>query len=912
MYIHYCSDHKLKVWNIASLLDDATGLLFSKSNDENEIQVVRWSPDGDFIATGDSGSLVRLWGMREAEHSNGSFNNDSNNTENWKCIVTFRGHTMDVTGLAWSPDSSYIASCSIDNSIRVWLVPEHYHTISLPTIETTPHVILEKKPHSNQGGHESWVKDVSWDPVGRYLASVSDDKSVIIWRCADWKQEAKLQEPFLKSKENTPRRRQISWSPDGAFVCVSHAYEPPKHVAYVIERNQWNDSATAVRLVGHTAPVSLVSFSPAIYERQQDIRSTVVAIACQKGTLSLWSPGRNRPLVICKGLFAASQISDIQWSPDGSKLFLCSIDGNVVCIKCDHFRDHPSVGTAMSKQDVQRLMTERFGDLDVRASEPMIVEGPAAIRLEASVVHSAFAPSTIVVNQLSARRIAPTPQVNVLQPRRKGDPIPKPVQQQQLPQPDASSINQPQIVETQTNAPRATVVVGRPAENKDKVFYATRMPSKFRKCIANDKNDLKIFKVLRKEPKGRKTTLETEVSLIHNDKVVWKSYINGKLVAIAGNNSFCAALSKTHQLHLFGMGGQLLVPALQLPGTVACVAASPDSSPYLLVVFCDGRIRVWNVPALRCEVSDAFIDPLFVDKPDGLIRVLSGSPMHQGLEGSTSDEDEETQTHIRMANVSITQHGTAMVQIVRDGTSRQAYNFGEECAAFAYSDSLKAWARVSDPREFRRSKYYSTLAVGKHDGMLYKLQNQLIAAGNQAGLTSTSVSTRAQEMFEFEGDTGILDSQSRNHLESLMQSSLVIGSVEEYKIWVAEYTRTISDDVTKLTAFCDSFLGPFSKLNKMRNKDEDLIESILKPALEGDAEITHALDITWESHVLGKVSKHDILKEIIIPTIVKIRNLQNFAVVYEEALSALSNGCGVENTMEPANKRLKLLDKRMG
>ena len=31
-------------------------------------------------------------------------------------------------------------------------------------------------------GHESYVKGVAWDPVGKYLASQSDDRSVHVWR----------------------------------------------------------------------------------------------------------------------------------------------------------------------------------------------------------------------------------------------------------------------------------------------------------------------------------------------------------------------------------------------------------------------------------------------------------------------------------------------------------------------------------------------------------------------------------------------------------------------------------------------------------------------------------------------------------------------------------------------------------
>lgn len=45
-------------------------------------------------------------------------------------------------------------------------------------------------------GHSSYVKGVSWDPIGSYLASQSDDKSVIVWRCSDWTIIQRITAPF--------------------------------------------------------------------------------------------------------------------------------------------------------------------------------------------------------------------------------------------------------------------------------------------------------------------------------------------------------------------------------------------------------------------------------------------------------------------------------------------------------------------------------------------------------------------------------------------------------------------------------------------------------------------------------------------------------------------------------------------
>ena len=48
-------------------------------------------------------------------------------------------------------------------------------------------------------GHENWVRGLSWDPVGKYLASSGDDNALILWRTSDWKLERRITGPFSGS-----------------------------------------------------------------------------------------------------------------------------------------------------------------------------------------------------------------------------------------------------------------------------------------------------------------------------------------------------------------------------------------------------------------------------------------------------------------------------------------------------------------------------------------------------------------------------------------------------------------------------------------------------------------------------------------------------------------------------------------
>lgn len=55
--------------------------------------------------------------------------------------------------------------------------------------------------------HNGFVKGVCWDPVGEFLATQSDDKSVKIWRTTDWTLEAEVTKPFEDSPGSSFFRR---------------------------------------------------------------------------------------------------------------------------------------------------------------------------------------------------------------------------------------------------------------------------------------------------------------------------------------------------------------------------------------------------------------------------------------------------------------------------------------------------------------------------------------------------------------------------------------------------------------------------------------------------------------------------------------------------------------------------------
>ena len=52
-------------------------------------------------------------------------------------------------------------------------------------------------------GHTGLVKGVVFDPVGKFLASQSDDKTLRIWRTSDWEPETVIEKCFSEAGATT-------------------------------------------------------------------------------------------------------------------------------------------------------------------------------------------------------------------------------------------------------------------------------------------------------------------------------------------------------------------------------------------------------------------------------------------------------------------------------------------------------------------------------------------------------------------------------------------------------------------------------------------------------------------------------------------------------------------------------------
>ncbi|KAJ1505824.1 HIR complex subunit [Coelomomyces lativittatus] len=242
----------------------------------------------------------------------------------------------DVIDLAWSYDNRFLASCSLDNSIVVW--DGH-------SFERVARCM-----------HHSFVKGLSFDPIGQFLVSQSDDGSAVLWDVSTWRQYKKIAHPFVKGAVAGFVRRPC-WSPDADYLACVNAVSQGVHVAAVIPRNKWWEPRKCIHLVGHSAPVCVAKFSPIVFHDPKDPDQVIriLALGSNDRRISIWALKKN-PLIILENIFQ-SDIMDLVWSPDGQVLLASAREGRVAGI---HFPRLTFFGwTPMKPNTFLDLMKQR-------------------------------------------------------------------------------------------------------------------------------------------------------------------------------------------------------------------------------------------------------------------------------------------------------------------------------------------------------------------------------------------------------------------------------------------------------------------------------------------------------------------------------------------------------------------------
>ncbi|KAI6021061.1 histone transcription regulator 1 [Pisolithus marmoratus] len=339
-------DAKVRIWSTKPILNAASEdsgrppkSLCTLSMHTGPVLTVRWAHSGRWLASGSDDEIIMIWDLDPSGRGK-AFGSNEVNIEAWKPMKRLPGHESDVTDIGWAPEDRYLASVGLDSNVIVWCG-----------------YTLERIRKLDQ--HNGFVKGVCFDPVGEFMATQSDDKSVKIWRTTDWGLEAEIRKPFEDSPGSTFFRR-LSWSPDGAHITASNATNNKGFVfiAAVITRGLWTSE---ISLVGHENTVEVAAYNPHIFLRNPTgplVTSnicSVVALGADDRSISIWQTKSARPLIVAREVFER-QIMDLSWSRDGLTLYAASSDGTVAVFDFD-----PEELDGIAPFSAQRQYLQKFG-----------------------------------------------------------------------------------------------------------------------------------------------------------------------------------------------------------------------------------------------------------------------------------------------------------------------------------------------------------------------------------------------------------------------------------------------------------------------------------------------------------------------------------------------------------------------
>ncbi|KAL9249649.1 Chromatin assembly factor 1 subunit FAS2-like protein [Drosera capensis] len=332
------ADFDIKIWQIVS--DEAqkkpptASYQNSLSYHSTSVNTLRFSPSGEFLASGADGGELILWKLHLSDAG-----------QAWKVHKTLLFHRKDILDLEWSVDGAFLVSRSVDNSCSV-------------------HQILD--------GHLHYVQGVAWDPLSKYIASLSSDRTCRIYANKPQNKpkgaskinyvcqhvitkmdqhnanESKSIKNHLFHDETLPSFfRRLAWSPDGSFLLVpagSYKFSPssePINAAYVFSRKDL--SRPALQLPGASKPVVAVRFCPLTFKLRGsnsgnaglfNLPYRLIFAVATLNSLYIYDTESMAPIVIMAGLHYAA-VTDIAWSPGAKFLALSSQDGYCTILEFD-------------------------------------------------------------------------------------------------------------------------------------------------------------------------------------------------------------------------------------------------------------------------------------------------------------------------------------------------------------------------------------------------------------------------------------------------------------------------------------------------------------------------------------------------------------------------------------------------
>jgi WD40 repeat protein len=213
-------------------------------------------------------------------------------------LMTLRGHTNAVVGVAFSPDGSRLATASWDGTVKLWEVNGGQEVLTLWVQKDRVNSLAFSPDGSRlataSGGYDAQSKQ-EYGGVQMWDVTTGREVPTLNWWAA-----------------GRAAAHGLAWSPDGARVASVGRYGELK----VRDARTGEETLTIQGIDDHGIPVA---FSPD--------GGRLAAAALVRGKVSVWDARTGQEDLTLKG--HAKAVNGVAWSPDGSHLATASGDMTV-------------------------------------------------------------------------------------------------------------------------------------------------------------------------------------------------------------------------------------------------------------------------------------------------------------------------------------------------------------------------------------------------------------------------------------------------------------------------------------------------------------------------------------------------------------------------------------------------------